>query len=151
MNPQYLDVIKFQQRCHPIRDNCWSLNCPIILNEVETAISVDNLYSPESDSNSESKSEQNYTHIPIMTRLRNFHITRIAWFVVHGWDDPVSIDVGVPSLGCYPKWPLKDGNHRFAAAIIRGDYFILASMSGAINEIQKFLIEDMTVLKDVAH
>lgn len=63
-------------------------------------------------------------------RSKSDHIRRIAWFAVHGWRAPISVDVGVPSLGCVPRWAIIDGNHRFAAAIIRGDKTIRAEISG---------------------
>jgi hypothetical protein len=50
--------------------------------------------------------------------------------VVNGWAEPISIDVGVPSLGCVVAWPIVDGNHRLAAAIFRGDRAITAEISG---------------------
>ena len=137
MAPYRLDVIKFQERCNPIRDNCWGLLDPIICSDVEKAINNNDLFQPEFIRNAKSDS---LSKTPDQ-QLAIFHITNIARFVVNGWNDPIHVDVGVPSLGCYPKWPLEDGNHRFAAAIIRGDNFILANMSGATNEIQKFLYE----------
>lgn len=59
------------------------------------------------------------------------HIARIAYLVIHGWDDPIDVDVGVPSLGCWLEWPVTDGNHRLAAAAVRGDEYIVASVSGS--------------------
>lgn len=135
MVPQQLDVLKFQKRCHPIRGNCWGLDFPITQNDVEKAIVANNLLSPGSGGDNNSK---HLSRTPDQ-QLAVFHITRIAWFVVHGWNDPIHVDVGVPSLGFYPKWPLEDGNHRFAAAIIRGDRIILANMSGAVSEIQTYV------------
>lgn len=58
------------------------------------------------------------------------HVERIAYLAVNGWRDPVFIDVGVPSLGCYIEWPLQDGNHRFAAAIYLGKTEILGMVDG---------------------
>jgi len=138
MGPENLDVIKFQKRCNPIDDtsfmgtgfgeNCWGLDGPITQNDISVAAKAHNLLPPES-----SGTKGGF----LSSRLE--HIARIAWFVVHGWNDPIHIDVGVPSLGCYPAWPLEDGNHRFAAAIVRGDRVIPTDMSGAVSEIQKFL------------
>ncbi len=45
----------------------------------------------------------------------------------------MAIDVGVPALNCYVRWPLTDGNHRLAAAVIRGDIHIEASVAGDID------------------
>ena len=61
------------------------------------------------------------------------HLARIAYLAVYGWDDHgVEVDVGVPFLRCYVEWPLTDGNHRLAAAIVRGDTHIAASVAGDI-------------------
>lgn len=60
------------------------------------------------------------------------HAGRIAYFVTHGWEDPISVDVGVPSLGCNVRWPVQDGNHRLAAAIYRNDDAILADVDGSV-------------------
>ena len=60
------------------------------------------------------------------------HAGRIAHFVMHGWLDPIEIDVGVPSHGCHVIWPVLDGNHRLSAAAIRGDKLILSEISGSI-------------------
>jgi hypothetical protein len=58
------------------------------------------------------------------------HARRIAYLVEHGWEDPVEIDVGVPSLGCLPLWPVLDGNHRIYAAVVRADADIFVSVAG---------------------
>lgn len=70
---------------------------------------------------------------------RQYHIERVAYFVVHGWLDPIDIDVGVPSLGCHVGWVIQDGNHRFYAAVIRGSKSILATLSGDLNYAQEVL------------
>jgi len=67
------------------------------------------------------------------------HAARIAYFVVHGWPDPIGIDVGVPELGCTVAWPIQDGNHRFAAAIYRGDESILAEVDGSVGYAEELL------------
>jgi len=62
------------------------------------------------------------------------HIERIAYLAIQGWDDPVEVDVGCPVLGYWgPRWPLLDGNHRFYAALIRGDKEILLSVEGQLD------------------
>lgn len=61
------------------------------------------------------------------------HAQRVAHLCVVGWSDPISIDVGVPGLGCNVDWFVEDGNHRLAAAIVRGDSHILAVVSGSLN------------------
>lgn len=67
------------------------------------------------------------------TGARYSHVARIAWLAVSGWHDAVEVDVGVPSLRCFVKWPVQDGNHRLAAAIVRGDENILASVAGCMD------------------
>lgn len=63
----------------------------------------------------------------------SYHTERIAYLAHHGWDDPIQMDVGVPSLHCYVDWPVMDGNHRLAAAIYRKDATILACVGGDID------------------
>lgn len=58
------------------------------------------------------------------------HIKKIAYFVKNGFDNPISLDVGVPSMGCNVDYMIEDGNHRFAAAIIREDKFIKCHIMG---------------------
>lgn len=70
---------------------------------------------------------------------RQYHIERVAYFVVNGWTDPIDLDVGVPSLGCYISWMILDGNHRFYAAVIRNDLAIHSTLSGDLNYAQEIL------------
>lgn len=65
------------------------------------------------------------------------HAARIAWLVVNGWEDPIELDFGIPSLG-YSWYPLLDGHHRLAAAIFRQDPWIPANCSGSMDEIERF-------------
>jgi hypothetical protein len=69
---------------------------------------------------------------------RTFHIRRVAWLAVHGWTDPISVDVGIPCMNYTPDWPVLDGNHRFAAALFRGDEAILADCAGQEDWIETF-------------
>ena len=70
-----------------------------------------------------------------------FHAKRVAWLVVDGWNDPIHIDVGVPSLGYEPDYVVDDGNHRLAAAILRGDETILAECSGDVKLIDELIVK----------
>lgn len=67
------------------------------------------------------------------------HIARIAHLATHGWHEPIEVDVGVPFLDCWVDWPVTDGNHRLAAALVRGDAFILASVAGCCDYIRELL------------
>lgn len=69
---------------------------------------------------------------------RKQHAGRIHWFWINGWTDPISIDVGIPGM-CYVAWPILDGNHRFAAAILRGDPYIMTDCSGATSILDTLL------------
>lgn len=60
------------------------------------------------------------------------HAGRIAYLVENPTNEPLVIDVGVPSLGCVVAWPIQDGNHRLAAAIVRGDATIEAEVGGEV-------------------
>lgn len=64
-------------------------------------------------------------------RSPEWHAQRVAYLVRYGWDDPIAIDVGIPTMGFFP-YPLTDGHHRVCAAIIRGDKEILAEISGDV-------------------
>ncbi len=79
-------------------------------------------------------------------KLKVRHVERIAWFVINGWEDPIEIDFGCPDLySAYDYlsfWPITDGNHRYAAAIIRGDKTILAGCSGQMDIIMKYHMEE---------
>ena len=62
------------------------------------------------------------------------HLGRIRYLIENDWSDPIDIDVGVPSLGyAGPAWPVTDGNHRLAAAALRGDVSIQVDIEGQID------------------
>jgi hypothetical protein len=67
------------------------------------------------------------------------HASRVAYFVVFGWCEPIQVDVGVPDLGFMPQWPVSDGNHRLAAAIFAGLQVIDAEVSGDCELISQIL------------
>lgn len=61
------------------------------------------------------------------------HIERIAYLVINKDSKPIDIDVGIPCLNFYIDWMIIDGNHRLAAAIYRGDEYILADIAGQVD------------------
>ena len=66
------------------------------------------------------------------------HSQKIAYFLVNDILSPIQIDVGVPYLNFYPDWMIEDGNHRFAAAILKNQEYIAADVAGQedyINEL----------------
>ena len=103
----------------PFLSHTWiGLDTPVTVEEVQAAVREGRLQKPIS--------VDYYSKPPD----RRYHIERIAYLVVHGWDDPISLDVGVPSFNCYVAWIVDDGNHRHAAAIVRGDTHIKAFVGG---------------------
>lgn len=70
------------------------------------------------------------------------HAARIAFLVINKDKNPIEIDVGAPSLGDY-TCNILDGNHRTAAAIIRGDENILAHVSGEVSYIRHLFVRPM--------
>lgn len=74
--------------------------------------------------------KQKHIHGGTKCLTRQDHVRRIAFFVECGWLDPIDIDVGV--RGYWP-WPIADGNHRLAAAIVRGDREILVEIDGDLD------------------
>lgn len=61
------------------------------------------------------------------------HASRIAFLMKAGWADPMDIDVGIPSMDCYPTWMWSDGNHRLAAAIMLNHQNIEANVAGDLD------------------
>lgn len=71
--------------------------------------------------------------------LREGHIRKIAYFVKNGFNDPISIDLGFPEMNAVNTGHIiDDGNHRLAAAIIRGDKEIKAQIHGSADYIKEF-------------
>lgn len=57
--------------------------------------------------------------VPFDNRYYLAHAARIAWFVVNGFAGGIVVEVSMnPNVRWYP---VRDGNHRLAAAIHRGD------------------------------
>ena len=68
---------------------------------------------------------------------RRLHIQKIAWFVQHGFEEPISLEVGCQGLGVLPGHLIEDGNHRFAAALMRKDPVIRARVGGGVTDAQE--------------
>lgn len=118
-----VDTAKLREQCDPFASLVWDLERPLTREEIAVALTAGDLFTPADG----------------LAVTREGHIRRIAWFVRHGWEDPISIDVGVPSLGCHVAWPILDGNHRFAAALYRGDSTISTSLAGEMDVINDYL------------
>jgi hypothetical protein len=70
---------------------------------------------------------------------REQHIARIAALVVDPDPTAIDIDLGFPDHGYFAPWAIPDGNHRFCAAIVRDDQFIVASIRGDVGQVKKLL------------
>lgn len=67
------------------------------------------------------------------TAAAEIHAGRIRYLARVGWSDAIELDLGCPVLGYPgPDWPCTDGNHRLAAAILRGDTEILVDVAGQV-------------------
>lgn len=110
--------------CSPFDNIVWKgLDKPITREEVKKSLSKSTLEEPQDPGY--------WWRRDFITREQ--HSDKIAWFVTHGFDNPLSVDVGVPELGCFPNWIVDDGNHRLASAIYKGDQEIDAEVAGSID------------------
>ncbi|WP_137917157.1 hypothetical protein [Hydrogenophaga sp. 2FB] len=106
-----------RQYCDPFR-GCWlDIDAPIQQDEVAACLAAGKEFlHPPSDW---------CPWVPQTKRLllenRRRHIQKIAWFVKNGFYQPISVDVGVPSLSCHVDHLIVDGNHRFGSAVFRLD------------------------------
>ena len=100
--------------------NPWGCQPPITAQEVHCALQR-NILEPTPFSTENSPQFWN----------RDQHIARIAYLVANQDPHPIDIDVGVPELGCHVSWPVQDGNHRGAAAILRQDSHITCTLAGS--------------------
>lgn len=69
-----------------------------------------------------------------------YHAARVAYFVLHGWREPISIDVGIPGV-CHVSWPVVDGNHRLYAAVFCQEQYIEAQLQGSVTALEEFFGE----------
>ena len=79
----------------------WSLREPITRDEIDQRIFCGLL--------------EAMPYSPYELQPREYHLRRIAWLVVHGWDDPIQVWTYELQVG------IDDGFHRVAAALFRGD------------------------------
>lgn len=80
--------------------------------------------------------------------LRAYHISRIAHLIQFPDDEPICINVGCPSLGApvaNGALDVSDGNHRLAAAFVKGDLRILATYEGESELFEEFFPGTATI------
>lgn len=112
-------VKNLKRICNPFEHCVWDIPKPVTIDEVSMVLATGAM-AADYDEDLHDKSSID-------------HAQRIAYFVHNGWQDPIVIDVGVPTLGFNPDWIIWDGNHRLAAAIYRGDKFIEAEIGGDVD------------------
>ena len=112
-----IPVDRLKAVCNPLGEcDIWSVGKPITVEMVDAAFVTGQL-NPNTNASEKLKTAKD-------------HAARIAYLVKYGWSDAISLDIGIPSLNCYTDWMIDDGNHRVAAAIYRGDQYILAGVNG---------------------
>lgn len=122
-----IDVAKLVEYCNPL--GAWvELDSPITREEVQACLDA---------------GKEALTETPLWTDLafgrvqlsdeeaRARHAAKIAYFVKHPIERPISLDVGIPSMGCFVDHMVDDGNHRLAGALLRGDKTIRAVVCGS--------------------
>lgn len=101
--------------CNPVEQWIWDCDLPII--PITKLVSSAPVYPPG---------------LPITTAAE--HAGRVRWFMVHGWHEPITVDIGVPDLGYPgPDWMITDGNHRLAAAILLAADEVSIDVCGSID------------------
>lgn len=116
-SPLKIPVDRLKAICNPLGEcDIWRVGKPVTAKMVDDAF-VGGRLNPNPNASEKLKTAGD-------------HAGRIAYLAHYGWTKAISLDIGIPSLHCYPAWMIDDGNHRFAAAIYREDEFILADVGG---------------------
>lgn len=68
---------------------------------------------------------------------RKRHIQKVAFFVKNPPSEPISIDVGAPSLGYYSSHLVDDGNHRLAGCHLGKVRFMAVHVGGEVSEAKR--------------
>lgn len=74
-----------------------------------------------------------------------YNVARIAHFLQAGWDEPdkdhepITIDIGL--VGYLPNYLIVDGNHRVAAAKLRGDEMIRIEIIGSLEKAEAVFLQ----------
>ena len=113
--------------CSPFESNPWSGEAPISIEEIANAIE------------SKKFSKRPYNAYSEKEVPRAYHVGRVAYLVVHGWDDPIDIDVGNPSIGYHTSNVVCDGWHRLAASAFLKKKYIKCAWSGENAEARRLL------------
>lgn len=116
----HVPVSKLKELCDPYLYHPWGVKVP--KSKVQKAVNCGNLLEiPVSNLRANGRKP-----------TANDHAARIAYFIVNGFEDPISLDVGIPSMGYPMDWILTDGNHRLAAAIFSNLATVPVEFSGEV-------------------
>jgi hypothetical protein len=115
MTTVLLSVVELKKYCNPLAEPCWYGSIKGLRAKVTTALKHNRL------------NDQPYTESSTYD-----HAGRIAYLIVNPSDDPIEIDVGIPSMNYYNDYLVTDGNHRLAAAIYQNKKFITTSIGGSL-------------------
>ena len=131
MNPmcQIIPVSELQKYCDPFQVPVWlGLEKPISRDEIRSAIQDGSISDPDVH-----EIEMDIMDPPD----REIHIQRVAWFVEHGFDDPIAVDVGVDFGDSPPDWFICDGNHRFASVVYEDLKEVPVAFGGGLDRIDR--------------
>lgn len=106
-----MSVQELRALVDPFEDDVWWFSNPLTRGEVEQAVLEGRLLD-------EPIIMRGLHETAAQTRAR--HVRRVAYFLVHGWTDPLQV----------AAYGLADGHHRLAAAILRGDEAVEVEVTG---------------------
>lgn len=111
---------------------CWiDLESPITVEEVLDCVKKGEEELVETPPPFENLYDRPTSEFLTKQEMRERHIKKIAFFVKNEMETPVSIDVGIPSMGAYVDYIIDDGNHRLAGAIIKGAKTVKCKIGGS--------------------
>jgi len=114
-----IPISKILEYGHPMLDGCWQTG-KVYPWMVHKRVREKRTYDYET-----------WKEIPSFCDVSSWiHAGRIAYLVLHGWTDPILIDVGCRDEWC-GDWIVWDGNHRLSAAWFMGKDLIDVEFSGS--------------------
>jgi len=118
-----IKLSKLLDICHPVKDGAWGTGV-IPAWMIHKRVRKQNTYDHETWARI--ATHHDYNILPWL------HAGRIAYFVLNGWTDPISLEIGVPGM-FEPEWIIDDGNHRTAAAWFMNKEYIDVDFSGDVD------------------
>ncbi len=131
--PVLIPVKAITAHCHPYRTQPWAKGRRLTRNDVRLCLGRGIFEKTPWDEVADTRAASGYDHN-----------ARVAYLIHNPTDDPIDIEVGVPSLRCYVSWIVQEGNHRLAAAIHAKRKEIWAIVGGDIDYAKELLGVDCT-------